>query len=449
MASLRQLLLKEAARRFEDQQEQNLAAAAASAILMAPISPSPPHLIGEAFKRLADERDDATGIPLVGTGSQFIDLGCGDGRWLSAAATCFKDKQVRCVGYDLDETLLRKARAAAMALHAQGAAVSVPEATTTAEAPLPPPAQLTRERVDRLPTLEYRNCDLLTADVSHASIVIAYLFREGCFVVQEKLEKELSPTGTAVLSVGFSLKGWEVRWVIRPKGSVPLYFYTPPWRQKRNAVLLQPATAAEVVCASDDGVENCAGVAVGGGAGAALKPGINLSEVLAKKQGLKDSGMGNRTHTGGITRDEATGRATLTGFTVFTPEHERLMHVFQANALRKEEEGSGGGGGGGGAAAGARDWTAMAALLPEYGLSAALLSRLAPPTAKAFAWNVTEGRYAGESLAAATGGRGDVALNAVQLAKDMEHKPGGGVGGAGHVSSSILSGELGQAQDQD
>jgi tRNA G46 methylase TrmB len=330
MSSLKKLLLKEASRRFEEQQQQQKDAAASSTTLMAPISPSPPRLIEEAMQRLAAERDPSTGDPLIGAsgsnvtllwfsssflirlsfwrfgltfessrptlvcgdigmGAQIIDLGCGDGRWLCAAAKAFKSKNVRCVGYDLDEVLLAKARKEAAFLEASGAAIAlgggrevVPEvvenpSTTSkvvppkaAESPLgvalsaapaaaaaaaaaaaetppsllpPAPASAPAPQAQSLslPTLQYHSCDLLTADVSQASVVIAYLFREGCAVVQDKLEKELPSRplprhgghgghdgggGVAVLSVGFALKGWEAKWVLRPKGSVPLYFYT-------------------------------------------------------------------------------------------------------------------------------------------------------------------------------------------------------------------------------
>ena len=63
----------------------------------------------------------------------------------------------------------------------------------------------------------------LKADISAASLVVAYLFREGCVVVQEKLQNELAK-GTGVLSVGFEMRGWERLWDIRVHG-VPAYFY--------------------------------------------------------------------------------------------------------------------------------------------------------------------------------------------------------------------------------
>jgi hypothetical protein len=68
MASLswKELLLQEAARRFEEQQQANKAAELSSTTLMAPISPSPQILIDEALNRLATETDVKTSQPIVG-----------------------------------------------------------------------------------------------------------------------------------------------------------------------------------------------------------------------------------------------------------------------------------------------------------------------------------------------------------------------------------------------
>ena len=35
---------------------------------------------------------------MLGDGAQIVDLGCGDGRWLVAAATLFADRNVKCIG---------------------------------------------------------------------------------------------------------------------------------------------------------------------------------------------------------------------------------------------------------------------------------------------------------------------------------------------------------------
>jgi hypothetical protein len=125
--------------------------------------------------------------------------------------------------------------------------------------------------------------------------------------------------------------------------------------------------------------------------------GVDLGEVLAKKNGLKDSGM-DRTHTGGVTRD-SNGNSIYTGFDIFTPEHHRIMKIYETHS---KEDGS-------------KDWAGIVRSFPEYYLSVDLLSSNKPPTAKAFAWNTTEGKYFDESSA------GEVA-NPTQLSKDMENK---------------------------
>jgi hypothetical protein len=122
-------------------------------------------------------------------------------------------------------------------------------------------------------------------------------------------------------------------------------------------------------------------------------PKMNLGELKQKKDGLKDGGM-DRTHTGTVTRD-AEGKAQHGGFTLFTPEHERIMKIYED-----------------GGAEGAKDWAGLAAKLPEYCLSVDLLTSMAPTTAKAFAWYLD-----GAAAAAAPNS------NIAQLASAMENKP--------------------------
>lgn len=180
--SLRAALLKESSRRFELQQT------AAEANYLAPISPTPPELIREALSLVS--KDPHINLS---PGSIIIDLGCGDGRWLLAAAGMFRG--VSCAGYDLDEALLRKGRTAW-------------EATDKTSSS----------------SLTLYASDLLVADVSSCSLVIVYLFRDGCEIVQQKLQSELPPTA-GIISVGFQMRGWEAKWTLRLKGCVPLYFY--------------------------------------------------------------------------------------------------------------------------------------------------------------------------------------------------------------------------------
>lgn len=214
MPTWKELLLREASKRFEEQKKQERAddgnVSRADVSYMAPISPSPPALIDEALDRLNFETISSTGEPVIKDGALFVDLGCGDGRWLIKASEKFHEKQIRCVGYDLDSALLEKARAKADSLD-----------------------------------ITLHKQDLMLADVSNASVVIAYLFREGCAAVRDKLERELSSDRSAVLSVGFSLRGWEPRWILRMKGCVPLYFYTPPWRERLLGKPSHPVAAQD------------------------------------------------------------------------------------------------------------------------------------------------------------------------------------------------------------
>jgi tRNA G46 methylase TrmB len=90
MTSWKKSLLEEASRRFAQNRELS-----ASASLMAPISPSPKELIDETLKKLILEKRP-NGESLIVEGSHFIDLGCGDGRWLIAAAIFFSQSGISC-----------------------------------------------------------------------------------------------------------------------------------------------------------------------------------------------------------------------------------------------------------------------------------------------------------------------------------------------------------------
>ena len=260
-ATWREALLREAARRFEEQQTEVLASAAASTAdgvspstrIMAPISPSPPALIEEVISRLAAERvldadDAASSPPLIGPGACIVDLGCGDGRWLLAAARAFRSLGLQCVGYDLDETLLYKARNEAAAFAAEGTDQPGAAADGGDRAGRISGSDKGGDgdsgggsegdggsggaaavEINKATTVTVHRKDLMLADVSGAAVVVAYLFREGCVEVQEKLAKEL-PKSAAVVSVGFAMRGWEAQWSCRVDGSVPCYFYRQPWK---------------------------------------------------------------------------------------------------------------------------------------------------------------------------------------------------------------------------
>ena len=167
-SATRAALIRLAKERFEAQQ-----AAAGDAALVAPISPSPPELVGDILAALAARgtlTKDGSHAP-----RRVVDLGCGDARWLVAACEHYD-----CVGvgYDLDEALLVKGRDA---LARRGLA-----------------GRATLERRDF-----FDGAPLLAA----GDVVVAYLFREGCAKLLATLEAELERG--VVVCVGFELRGWK------------------------------------------------------------------------------------------------------------------------------------------------------------------------------------------------------------------------------------------------
>ena len=160
-------LIALAKQRFAEQQS------ASSHQLVAPISPSPPELIEKTLREL-----EARGLL---RDNRLVDLGCGDGRWLVAARRHCR----RLVGYDIDGKLLEKGRAAL-----GGADHTLVEA-------------------------DFFESENIFED---GDVVVAYLFREGCAKLREKLEKEL-PRGTLVC-VGFEMRGWRSSFEVTAGGLV-------------------------------------------------------------------------------------------------------------------------------------------------------------------------------------------------------------------------------------
>ena len=160
-------LIALAKQRFAEQQS------ASSHQLVAPISPSPPELIGKTLHELEDRgllRDN-----------RLVDLGCGDCRWLVEGR-----HWCRClVGYDIDGALLAKGRVAL-----DGADHALVEA-------------------------DFFESENIFED---GDVVVAYLFREGCAKLRAKLEKELR-RGTLVC-VGFEMRGWRSSFEVAAGGLV-------------------------------------------------------------------------------------------------------------------------------------------------------------------------------------------------------------------------------------
>ena len=108
----------------------------------------------------------------VGTKDVVYDLGCGDGRFLVAAAR----RGATGIGFDLNPNLVAWAAANALA-----------------------------ERVDARVKFELR--DLFTADLSPASVITLYLLPELNLKLRPKLWKELK-LGARVVSNAFDMGDW-------------------------------------------------------------------------------------------------------------------------------------------------------------------------------------------------------------------------------------------------
>lgn len=128
-----------------------------------PFVPTPEKVVAEMLK-IAD----------VGRDDLLIDLGCGDGRIVIAAA---KEKGCRGVGIDIDPERIEESRE-----NAKAAGVE-----------------------DRV---EFLLMDLFEADISKATVVTLYLLSDVNIRLRPKLLGELEP-GTRVVSHDFDMDEWE------------------------------------------------------------------------------------------------------------------------------------------------------------------------------------------------------------------------------------------------
>jgi len=136
---------------------------------MATISPTPIDTIDIIVKDLE--------YKLVNDVLYICDIGCGDGRWLTA----FADKyQCVCLGLEIEEERLLKAK------------------------------QTLNERDCCMKGIvEFVHADFLhhSLDLKKLDIVIIYLSRKGNAAVKQKLEQECK-SGTIIIAIGFQLKDW-------------------------------------------------------------------------------------------------------------------------------------------------------------------------------------------------------------------------------------------------
>ncbi len=105
-----------------------------------------------------------------------VDLGCGDGRIVIAAA---KKCGARGIGIELDPELCRVAR-----------------------------AQAKIQGVDKL--VEIRQEDATKSDLSGATVVALYLLPESNRLLRSRLEQQLQP-GARVVSHNYKIPGWEAK----------------------------------------------------------------------------------------------------------------------------------------------------------------------------------------------------------------------------------------------
>ena len=155
-ARVRRLLVQHTKRRFAEMRAES------EVPLLAPFSPTPDALIPAVLEAVSLSGDDV-----------LVDLGCGDGRWCVQAA--LRAAGCRCVGVDINEAALAKAAAAAEAAGVAG-------------------------------RCEFRRASILDTDLSSASIVVAYWFRDSIAEFGEWLASALAE-GTTLVSVNFRVPG--------------------------------------------------------------------------------------------------------------------------------------------------------------------------------------------------------------------------------------------------
>eukprot|EP00518_Triparma_eleuthera_P001252 CAMPEP_0182459528 /NCGR_PEP_ID=MMETSP1319-20130603/4629_1 /TAXON_ID=172717 /ORGANISM="Bolidomonas pacifica, Strain RCC208" /LENGTH=398 /DNA_ID=CAMNT_0024658469 /DNA_START=129 /DNA_END=1321 /DNA_ORIENTATION=- len=169
---LKRLLLKTAKDKYTERE----------AWRAAPISPAS----GEVVEAALSKVDEELGGEGVKEGEVVFDLGCGDGRWLKAAAELWGCK---CVGLELDE-----GRVAACLDNVKG-----------------------------LANVEVRKESVLEPirGIEEARVVVMYLFREAMVKMAEVFKGR---QGLVLVCVGFGMPGWEAKWT-GEEGGVKVYMY--------------------------------------------------------------------------------------------------------------------------------------------------------------------------------------------------------------------------------
>ena len=141
-------------------------------LILAPWVPTPNEAVEEIMK-----------IAAVGQEDTVCDLGCGDGRILIAAVKHFGAK--RATGYEIKIELCNLSR-----------------------------QEVQNQDLQQRITIHQEN--LLTADVSEASVITIYLSTRTNELLRRKLEIETN-AGTRIVTYGFPMRKW------RPKSQAQVY----------------------------------------------------------------------------------------------------------------------------------------------------------------------------------------------------------------------------------
>jgi len=133
---------------------------------LAPWVPTPDEAVEEIMRLASVSQKDTV-----------CDLGCGDGRVLIAAVKHFGAK--RAIGYEINTEM----------------------------------CDLSRQEIqhkDLKQQIEIHQKNLLTADVSEASVITIYLSTRSNEILRRKLEMETN-SGTGIVTYGFRMRKWQPR----------------------------------------------------------------------------------------------------------------------------------------------------------------------------------------------------------------------------------------------
>ncbi len=138
-----------------------------------PVQPVlPPGYLAPYVRTLPQVIEALLDLGQVGSGDRLYDLGCGDGRIPLAAA----QRGAQSVGVDVDPERIQEARARA-------------------------------EELGLTDQVTFEIQDLLTTDLSTATVVTAYLLPAAHLKLRHKLQTELKP-GSRVLTHSFDMGDW-------------------------------------------------------------------------------------------------------------------------------------------------------------------------------------------------------------------------------------------------